>query len=297
MADVRFTAATRVLPGMTRPAVDGVNLHVRDGELMVLGGAPGSGKSTLLRLLIGLEPLDTGRLSIGGTEVTRAFADRRSVSLVFEGFTLLPHLTLFENIALPLQLRRASAHTVRAGVAQAAKTCGLDSPLSVRPEGLPFETRLRAILARAIVRRPEVVCLDEPLVGAGSGPDTDCITVIRDLQRTLGVTMIYATCRSADALALADRVAVLDRGKLHQVDRIRAVFDRPATVQVAQFAGPALINLVRAPVVDGSARLGTVTVALTENQLRSLTGSQVLAGLSPSACHFFDAVTGRRLPD
>jgi len=282
VADVRFTAATRVLPGMIRPAVDGVDLHVHDGELLVLGGASGSGKSTLLRMLVGLEPLDSGRLAIGGTEVTRSHEDRRAVSLIFEGFALLPNLTLFENIALPLRLRRASAHTVRAGVARAARACALDAPLSARPDGLPFETRLRAILARAIVRGPEVVCLDEPLVGAGSVSSTDCAVIIRGLQQELGMTMIYATCRSADALALADRIAVLDRGRIQQIDRTRTLFDRPATVSVAQFAGPALITLVRARVANGSAWLGTFPVALTRNQAAALTGGHAVVGLNPA---------------
>ncbi len=282
VADVRFTAATRVLPGMSRPAVDGVDLHVRDGELLVLGGASGSGKSTLLRMLIGLEPFDSGRLAIGGAEATHAQADRRAVSLVFEGFALLPNLTLFENIALPLRLRRASAQAVHAGVARAAETCALDSPLSAHPDGLPFETRLRAILARAIVRGPEVVCLDEPLVGAGSVSAEDCAAIIRGLQRALGVTMIYATCRSADALALADRVAVLDHGRIQQVDRTRTLFERPATVSVAEFAGPARISLVRARVMDGFAWLGDFPLALTREQASKLTGGDVMVGLNPA---------------
>src|ERR1700737_526724 len=139
VADVRFTGVTRVLPGMRRPAVHGVNLHVRDGELLVLGGASGSGKSTLLRMLVGLEPLDAGQVSIDGTDMTRIGVDRGSVSLVFEGFALLPHLTVFENIALPLRLRRASARAVRSGVARAARTCAVADSLSARPDGLPFE--------------------------------------------------------------------------------------------------------------------------------------------------------------
>ena len=282
MADIRFTGATHVPPGAARPAVDSVDLHVRDGERLVLAGAPGSGKSTLLRMLSGLEPPDSGQLAIGETRLADLPPDRQWVSFVFEGFELLPNLTLFDNIALPLLLRRTPEHTVHAAVARAVDACGLTGALSLCPDEVPFETRLRTMLARAVVRRPAVVCLDEPLVGPDSCAGSDATAIIRETQRALGVTMIYATCRSADALALADRIAVLDSGRIQQVDRTRALVARPATLAVAQFAGPALIRLIRARVVNGNIRLGTLTVALTGNQVRGLTASHVLVGLDPA---------------
>jgi multiple sugar transport system ATP-binding protein len=289
MADVRFVAATRVLPGAARPAVDAVDLHVRDGELMVLGGAPGSGKSTLLRMLAGLEPVDSGQVAVGGARAAEMragadaapSADRRRVSLVYEGFELLPNLTLFDNIALPLLLRREPAADVADAIARVAGACGLGGPLSQYPLDLPFELRLRAILARAAVRRPHVVCLDEPLAGPEAVAG-GALAVVREAQRALGVTMIYATCRSADASAIADRVAVLHEGKVHQVGRPRAVFEQPETVAVARFAGPALVSLLAAPVLDGAAWLGPLALGLTPRQLAALRGERALIGLNPA---------------
>jgi multiple sugar transport system ATP-binding protein len=281
MADVRFTAATRLPPGAPRPAVDGLDLHVRSGELLVLAGASGSGKSTLLRMLSGLEPVDSGRISIGGRRLADLPRDRQWVSLVSEGSALLPTLTLYDNIALPLRLRRTPDRTARAAVARAADACGLRAPLSLHPDGLPFETRLRTTLARAVVRRPQVLCLDEPLAGPDACAEADSVAVIREAQRALGVTVIHATCRSADALALADRVAVLDHGRVHQIGRPRAVFDRPATATVARFAGPALVGLVCARVAMGTAWLGSFPVALTARQRSALSGDRVLVGLNP----------------
>jgi multiple sugar transport system ATP-binding protein len=248
----------------------------------VLAGAPGSGKSTLLRMLCGLEPLDAGQVTIGGKHPNDLPPDRQWVSFVFEGFELLPNLSLFENIALPLLLRRTPQRVVHAAVARAVDACSLNAPLSLHPEEVPFETRLRTILARAVVRQPSVVCLDEPLIGPDALGGPDGTAVIRETQRALGVTMIYATCRSADALALADRVAVLADGRLQQVGRPRTLFDHPGTVAVARFAGPALANLVRARVANGSAWLDSYPIALTPRQIAALSGDQVLVGLNPA---------------
>lgn len=295
MAEVRFVAATRTPPGMARPAVDGVDLHVRDGELMVLGGAPGSGKSTLLRMLAGLEPLDSGRVAVGGVRpsaAARPAADRQQVSLMSEDFGLLPNLTLFGNIALPLLLHGAPLATVGDAVVRAADACGLDAALPHYPPGLPFETRLRAALARAVVRRPDVLCLDEPLAGPDAQGAGDCTAVIREIQRALRVTMIYATCRSADALALADRVGILHDGRVQQVGRPRAVLGRPETVAAARFAGPALIGLLAAPVEAGAARIGSLAVALTPSQCAALSCDRVLVGLNPARLRLVPAGPG-----
>lgn len=295
MADVHFVAATRTPPGMARPAVDSVDLHVRDGELVVLGGAPGSGKSTLLRMLAGLEPLDSGRVAVGGARLSAAAGpavDGQRVSLMNEDFGLMPNLTLFGNIALPLLLHGAPDHTVGAAVVQAAGACGLDAFLSRYPLDLPFETRLRAALARAVVRRPDVVCLDEPLAGPDAHAAGDCTSVIREIQRALRVTMIYATCRSADALALADRVGVLHDGRVQQIGRPRAVLKRPDTVAAARFAGPALIGLLAAPVEAGVARIGSLAVALTPSQRAALSCELVLVGLNPARLRLVRAGPG-----
>lgn len=281
MAQIRFVDATRVFRGSWKPAVAGVDLAVEDGELLVVTGPSGSGKSTLLRMLAGLEPADRGRILIGGEDVTRKAADKRDVSMVFQGFALFPHLSVFENIALPLTMRKASAKTVGSRVAQVAEQCGLTGRLGARPDELSFELRQRTTIARAIVRRPKVVCLDEPLAGSGVPSLVRARTPIAALQRELGITMLYATCNTTDAGLIADRVAVLDEGSLHQVDAPGAVFDRPASAAVARFVGDPPMNLVRAPVLDGRARVGDLAVELTPAQAAALTGTEVLVGLRP----------------
>lgn len=275
MADVRFIDATRVLRGLWRPALDGVDLDVRDGEFLVVTGPSGSGKTTLLRMLAGLEPVDRGRLLVGGADVTGMSADRRGVSLVFQGFALFPHLSVYENIALPLTLRRVSVKTARAQVAQAARICGLTGDqLAARPDALTFEARQRTTLARAIVRRPKVVCLDEPPARNGAGD-------IRALQRELGVTMLYATSAPSDSWAGADRIAILDGGVLQQVGTPQEVHERPATVSVAGLLGTVPMNLVETVVVGGRAVVGDLDLPVRDVQVKALTGPRVVVGLDP----------------
>jgi multiple sugar transport system ATP-binding protein len=281
VAEVHFIDATRVFHGMWKPAVDSVTLDVRDGELLMLTGPSGSGKSTLLRLLAGLEPLDGGRILIGGSDVGRTPPDKRGVSMIFQGFALFPHLTVRENIAFPLTMRKSSAKVAAARVAQVAELCGVTDYLNARPEGLTFDVRQRTTMARAIVRRPHVVCLDEPLAGSGVPLMMRGRTPIAALQRELGITTLYATCSSVDAWAIADRVAVLDRGSVQQVGTPHEVFERPGTVAVAEFLGSPAMNLINTTVAAGTARVGGLSVALTPKQATAMTGDRVVVGVRP----------------
>jgi multiple sugar transport system ATP-binding protein len=281
VADVRFIDATRVFRGMWKPAVDSVALEVRSGELMVLTGASGSGKSTLLRMLAGLEPLDRGRILIDGQDIARVAPDKRGVSLLAQGFALFPHLTVAENIAFPLTMRKVSAKTAGARVGQFAELCGLAGHLGARPDTLTVDLRQRAIMARAMVTKPRVICLDEPLAGASVPVMLRDRTPIATLQRESGITMLYATCSSTDARAIADRIAVLDRGVLHQVDTPHTVFEQPGTVAVAEFVGAPPMNLIPAVVAEGTARIGDLNVPIRADQRAALVGDQVIVGLRP----------------
>jgi multiple sugar transport system ATP-binding protein len=281
VADVRFVEATRVFRGMWKPAVDAVTLDVRAGELLVLTGASGSGKSTLLRMLAGAEPLDRGRILIDGQDVARVAPDKRGVSLLAQGFALFPHLTVAENIAFPLTMRKVSAKTAGARVGQFAELCGLSGHLGARPDTLSVDLRQRAIMARAMVTKPRVICLDEPLAGASVPVMLRDRTPIATLQRESGITMLYATCSSTDARSFADRIAVLDRGVLHQVDTPHTVFDQPGTVAVAEFVGAPPMNLVPAVVADGHARIGGIAVPIRPRQQAALTADRVIIGLRP----------------
>jgi multiple sugar transport system ATP-binding protein len=281
VADVRFIDATRVFHGAWRPAVDAASLHVRDGELLVVTGPSGSGKSTLLRLLAGLEPLDRGSIQIGGADVGRTPPDKRGVSMIFQGFALFPHLTVRENIAFPLTMRKSSAKAAAARVSQVAELCGVTAYLNAKPDAIDFDVRQRTTMARAIVRRPEVVALDEPLAGSGVPLMMRGRTPIARLQRELGITMLYATCSSVDAWTIADRIAVLDRGVIQQIGTPHEVFEEPGTIAVAQFLGEPGMNLVAAAAVEGVARIGDLSVALTPGQRAGLTGPGVVVGVRP----------------
>ena len=279
MADVRFLDATRVFHGAWRPAVDGVSLDVRDGELLVLTGPSGSGKTTLLRMLAGLEPMDRGSVLIGGKDVGRTAPDKRGVSMIFQGFALFPHQSIRENIALPLTMRKNSAKSAAARVQQVAELCGIADHLNSKPDSVGYDVRQRATMARAIVRRPGVVCLDEPLAGSGVPLMMRGRSPIAALQRELRITTLYATCSSIDAWAIADRIAVLDSGRVQQLGTPAEVFDKPATIAVAQFLGQPGMNLVTAAVSDGVARIGGLAVALTSTQASTLTGHRVVIGI------------------
>ena len=281
MADIRFIAATRVFRGSWKPAVASVDLEVRDGELMVLTGPSGSGKTTLLRMLAGLEPLDRGQILIDGQDPARLPPEKRGVALLAQGFALFPHLSVAENIAFPLTIRKTSAKAAQSRVAQLAEQCGLAGHLADRPENLSPDLRQRAIMARAMVTKPRVICLDEPLAGVSIPAMLRGRTPIATLQRESGITMLYATCSSTDAWSIADRIAVMDRGVVHQVDTPHTVFEQPAAVAVAEFVGAPPMNLIPAMVAEGEARLGDLRVPVSAKQLEALTSDRVVVGLWP----------------
>ncbi|NUR63737.1 MAG: ABC transporter ATP-binding protein [Catenulispora sp.] len=281
MADVRFIDATRVFHGAWRPAVDDVSIDVRDGELLVLTGPSGSGKSTLLRMLAGLEPVDRGTVLIGGKDVGRTAPDKRGVSMIFQGFALFPHQTIRENIALPLTMRKSSVKSAAARVQQVAELCGVADHLNAKPDTVGYDVRQRTTMARAIVRRPDVVCLDEPLAGSGTPLMMRGRSPIAALQRELGITTLYATCSSVDAWQIADRIAVLDNGRLQQLGTPAEVFTTPATIAVAQFLGEPGMNLLPAPITAGTAHLSAFTVVLTPTQSAALTTPRVVIGIRP----------------
>jgi multiple sugar transport system ATP-binding protein len=281
VAEVELVDVTRVQRGMWRPVLERIDLRVRDGELMVLTGASGSGKSSLLRALAGADQLNSGRVLIDGRDVTKVAPDKRGVSMLAQGFALFPQLSVRDNIAFPLTMRKNSAKAVAARVAAVAERCGIADYLAARPDALNFDLRQRAMMARAVAGEPLVVCVDEPLAGSGVPMMMRARTPIATLQREFGVTMLYATCSSTDALAIADRIAVIDHGVIQQVGTAAEVFDRPATVAVAGFVGQDPMNLIPATYQDGFAQVGGLRVKVTPAQAKALTSDRILIGLRP----------------
>ncbi|MFO1363511.1 MAG: ABC transporter ATP-binding protein [Burkholderiales bacterium] len=226
-------------------AVAAVSLAVRNGEFLVLLGPSGSGKSTLLRMIAGLETPSSGDVLIDGAVVTDLAPRSRNVAMVFQSYALYPHLTVFENIAFPLRARGVRGRALERRVLDASAAFGLEPLLRRKPRQLSGGERQRVALVRAIVREPTVLLLDEPLSNLDAQLRATAREELREFQRRVGTTAIYVTHDQVEAMALGDRIAVLDRGALRQVGSPHEIYEDPADTFVATFIGSPPMNLVR----------------------------------------------------
>ncbi len=235
MATVTFDRATRVYPGASRPAVEAFDLHIADGELLVLLGPPGCGKSTLLRMLAGLEEVDEGRIFLGEQDITDVPQRDRDIAIAFQNYALYPHMTVAENMAFALKVAGVSREERVERVEVAARLLGLEEYLDRKPQKLSGSQRQRVAMARAIVRQPKVFLMDEPL--ANLDPETRELTrdQIVELQQQLRLTTIYGTQDRAEALSMGDRIALLDRGVLQQVGTPAELRADPANAFVSEY--------------------------------------------------------------
>jgi multiple sugar transport system ATP-binding protein len=227
-------------------AVLDVSLEIADGEFMILVGPSGSGKSTLLRMIVGLEDVTGGEVSIGGQRVNGKPPRDRNLAMVFQNYALYPHLTVFENIAFPLRLRSLPEEEVRRKVAEAAGILELTDHLERKPGQLSGGQRQRVAMGRAIVREADAFLFDEPLSNLDAQLRGQMRTEIARLQQRLGVTTVYVTHDQVEAMTLGDRVAVLRRGELQQVDTPRELYLAPVNLFVAGFIGSPSMNLLPA---------------------------------------------------
>ncbi len=234
MASVTFEHATRIYPGAVRPAVDSIDLQIADGELMVLLGPPGCGKSTLLRMLAGLEELDGGRIWIGDLDVTDVAAADRDIAMAFESYALYPHMTVGENMGFALKVLGVPKAERVARIEEAARLLDLEPVLAKKPVAISGSQRQRVAMGRAIVRRPQVFLMDEPLANLDEELRAQTRSQIQQLQRKVGVTTLYVTVDPAEAFEVADRIAVLDKGVLQQVGTPDELRRAPANEFVAQ---------------------------------------------------------------
>ena len=219
MATVTYAKATRIYPGNTRPAVDQLDLQIADGEFLVLVGPSGCGKSTSLRMLAGLEEIDQGAIYIDETDVTNVPPKARDIAMVFQNYALYPHMTVYENMAFALKLRKTPKPEIDRRVKDAARLLDMDeSLLSRKPKALSGGQRQRVAMGRAIVREPQVFLMDEPLSNLDAKLRVQTRAQIAALQQRLGVTTVYVTHDQVEAMTMGDRVAVLLDGILQQVD-------------------------------------------------------------------------------
>ena len=225
-------------------AVVDVSLDIADGEFMILVGPSGSGKSTLLRMIVGLEDVSSGEIRIGDRPVNDKPPRDRNLAMVFQNYALYPHLTVFENIAFPLRLRSLGEAEVRRRVSEAAAVLELGDHLARKPSQLSGGQRQRVAMGRAIVREADAFLFDEPLSNLDAQLRGQMRTEIARLQQRLGVTTVYVTHDQVEAMTLGDRVAVLRRGQLQQVDTPRALYERPVNLFVAGFIGSPAMNLL-----------------------------------------------------
>jgi multiple sugar transport system ATP-binding protein len=242
MATVETRSLTKRYDGNT--AVDGIDLAVREHEFLVLLGPSGSGKTTLLRMIAGLETPTSGDVLVGGHFVTGLPPRAHNMAMVFQSYALYPHLTVAGNIAFPLQARHMASDAVASKVKWAAKLFGIDHLLTRKPRQLSGGERQRVALARAVVRDPVAFLLDEPLSNLDAKLRASAREELQQIQRRLGTTTIYVTHDQVEALALGDRVAVLDHGSMRQLDTPQRVYAHPVDRFVATFIGSPPMNLV-----------------------------------------------------
>ncbi len=246
MARVEFERVGKRFLGQAAPAVAELSLDVRDGELLVVLGPSGCGKTTALRMLAGLEEPDEGDIRIAGRSVVGLEPKDRDVALVFQQYALYPHLSVRENIAYPLKVRRMGKEERRRRVERAAALLGLGRLLDRKPAQLSGGEQQRVALGRAIVREPRAFLMDEPLSNLDAKLRAQMRTEIKGLQRQFGVTTFFVTHDQAEAMTLADRIAVMNGGRLQQLGTPDEVYGRPGNRFVAEFIGSPPMNLLAA---------------------------------------------------
>ncbi|RSN17228.1 sugar ABC transporter ATP-binding protein [Streptomyces sp. WAC 05977] len=281
MATVTFSDTTRFYAGVERPAVDGLDLEVADGEFLVLVGPSGCGKSTTLRMLAGLEGVDDGSIHIGDRDVTELPPKNRDIAMVFQNYALYPHMTVGENIGFHLKLAKMAKAERERKVREAAAVLDLTEYLDRKPAKLSGGQRQRVAMGRAIVREPSVFLMDEPLSNLDAKLRVQTRTQIASLQRRLGITTLYVTHDQVEAMTMGDRVAVLKDGVLQQCDTPVGLFAKPVNVFVAGFIGSPAMNLLETTVDSDGAVVGGTRLPLTPAQRSALTGPGIVVGVRP----------------
>ena len=291
MAQVALVDVTKVFPDGTE-AVSELGLEIDDGEFMVFVGPSGCGKTTALRMVAGLEDISRGTISIGDQVVNDMPSKDRDVAMVFQNYALYPHLKVYDNMAFGLRLRKEDKKEIDRRVRHAADILGLEEYLDRKPKNLSGGQRQRVAMGRAIVREPRAFLMDEPLSNLDAKLRVQMRAEIARLQDDLGVTTIYVTHDQTEAMTMGDRVAVIKKGRLQQVDEPQALYDHPVNLFVAGFIGSPAMNMVAAELQRDadeawSVAFGDVTLALdpevvaSRPALGAFEGKSVVVGIRP----------------
>ncbi len=261
-------------------ALKGVTFEIEPGEFFALLGPSGSGKSTTLRILAGLDAPTSGRVFIDGQDITASDARDRDIAMVFQSYALYPHMTVYENIAFPLEMAKLAKAEIAPLVQEAARKVAIEHLLDRKPGQLSGGQQQRCALARAIVRKARLFLLDEPLSNLDAKLRLETRTELKKLQRSLGVTTVYVTHDQEEAMTLADRMAVFMAGEIQQIGRPAEIFARPNSIDVAAFIGSPPMNLI-----PGHYRDGGVDIAghRLETSLKESGERAVVVGIRPGA--------------
>src|SRR3954454_23862694 len=290
MAQVAFERVSKIYPDGTR-AVNDINLGIQDGEFMVLVGPSGCGKTTALRKVAGLDEICEGALRIGDRIVNHVPSRDRDIAMVFQSYALYPHLSVYENIAFGLRLKKMPKAEIEQRVERASNLLGLTEYLKRKPRALSGGQRQRVAMGRAIVREPAAFLMDEPLSNLDAKLRVQMRAEIAKLQGDLGVTTIYVNHDQVEAMTMGDRVAVMRKGELQQVDEPQTLYDRPVNLFVGGFIGSPSMNMLDARIESSNgglaAKVGDQKIALgtetLQNRpgLKAYEGKQVILGIRP----------------
>jgi len=287
VADIELVELEKTYPDGTR-AVERLDLEIGDGEFAVFVGPSGCGKTSVLRMVAGLEEITGGEIRIAGRVVNQLLPKERDIAMVFQNYALYPHMDVFDNMAFGLRQRRLPKDEIERLVLWASRTLGLEEVLRKKPRTLSGGQRQRVAMGRAIVREPQVFLMDEPLSNLDAKLRVEMRAEILKIQRDLAVTTIYVTHDQTEAMTMGDRVVVMRRGVLQQVDSPQRLYERPANLFVAEFIGSPAMNLVEADLErDGDglvARFGEHALRLgpaAAGGAASRAGSRIILGFRP----------------
>jgi multiple sugar transport system ATP-binding protein len=290
VAEITFSEVSKIYDDGT-VAVEDLDLAIDDGELMVLVGPSGCGKTTALRMVAGLEEISMGELRIGGRIVNDLTPKERNIAMVFQSYALYPHMTVEDNLAFSLKLHKIPKKEVQERVHRAARILQIEDFLKRKPRALSGGQRQRVAMGRAIVREPQAFLMDEPLSNLDAKLRVQMRAEIHQLQRRLDVTTIYVTHDQVEAMTMGDRVAVMNAGRLQQVDTPQVLYDQPVNEFVAGFIGSPAINLVEARLEqangDYSVSFGEHKLAVDEraarnrSALKDYVGREIILGIRP----------------
>ncbi|MGG1663798.1 ABC transporter ATP-binding protein [Brevibacillus sp. NRS-1366] len=284
---INMQALCKIYDGTNQKAVDHVSVQIEKGEFFVLVGPSGCGKSTLLRMIAGLETISSGELLIDGRLANELEPKDRQLSMVFQNYALYPHLTVEENILFGLKVRKVPKEERQKRLSETAKLVGLADFLNKKPRQLSGGQRQRVALARAIVSQAPICLMDEPLSNLDAKLRGHMRVEIKEIQRSLGITMIYVTHDQVEAMTMGDRIMVLNQGRIQQIGSPISVYNHPVNEFVASFIGSPAMNLASAHVNrhTGGLTVGAAFLSLPEEVMRQLPGHHVRIGIRPEHVH------------